>query len=113
MFKFTPGVVFVVRAAARFFLPIASVFLSTIIFEKNAGKTLSVFQKCLVCVGVVPLFFVGRRCLEGIHRRREMLAMGAIPVPVWKGKWPGNFDLLVYMKDQLDNNYLGAWLPVR
>lgn len=112
MFKFTPGVVFVSRAAARLFLPIASVVLSTIIFEKNTGHTLTISQKSLVCVGVVPLFFVGRLCLEGIHRRREMLAMGAIPVPVWKGKWPGNFDLLVYMKDQLDNNYLGAGFPV-
>jgi len=34
--------------------------------------------------------------------------MGAVNVPVWRGKWPGNFDLLVYMKDQFDNDYLGA-----
>ncbi|KLO17806.1 cytochrome P450 [Schizopora paradoxa] len=108
MFKFTPGVVFLARAVARLSSLLAGVFLSSLVLEQISRYENTISSRLFVSIGVVVLYFLGRRCLVALQHRRTRAAIGAIPVPVWKGKWPGNLDLMIYMKDQLDNNYLGA-----
>ncbi len=104
MFKCTPGLLFIVHAVSRISFVLASLFLALFVFEKTTGHTFSLLYRCITYIGAIPVLLVGRRYLGVIRRRREMVEMGAVNVPVWRGKWPGNFDLLVYMKDQFDND---------
>lgn len=103
----TPGLVFLLKAAIRACSVLICVFLVLVAVEEVTGFDIPSVYIWFASVSAIPILIVVRKQWNSVHQRREMRALDASPPPSWKGKWPGNFDVLLYFKDQFDNNYLG------
>jgi cytochrome P450 len=54
-----------------------------------------------------PLLLVILNLYSTYDEKRQAAALGAIPIPRVKGKWPGNIDILLRRMDGMRNGYLG------
>ena len=114
-----PGVVYLLRALFRFSLPIASIYgVAKIAKKLSPGVRVPGAIVIAACLAVNPLLLVFKAARTAHIHRREVKAMGAVPIPVVHGRkrWPGNFDLLLFLMDAFEHGYPGASLclnPVR
>lgn len=58
-----------------------------------------------VSFGLTVLYTVSKTWYHNLAQWRERRALGAEPIPVVKGKWPGNLDVLLEMMRDQDTNY--------
>ena len=104
----TPGVSYIARGLVNFLIPAAGVYGGLHILSDVLGLPIPTLTKLIaaLCASPAPSFTKG--IYERVQQRRQAKAWGAVPVPVIKGKWPGNFDVLLNMKRAFEEGYPGA-----
>lgn len=101
------GTVFLLNVLAKLLAPPVSVYAAFSLYKSTTNTQL---HQGLVwtCVALAyPLLSFIRKKHAAFLQHREMSSMGAVEVPSWKGKWPGNIDLLLKVIEQTKSDYIG------
>ncbi|KLO18687.1 cytochrome P450 [Schizopora paradoxa] len=103
-----PGVNFLLRAFLRLSLPVAGIYgLSHIVEKLRLGVRVPSAVVIGACFAINPLLLALKGAWTAYIQRREARGMGAVPIPVVRGekRWPGNFDLLLFLMDAFEHGY--------
>ena len=55
----------------------------------------------------VPVVLIARAWWQSWRTRRNAKRLGAVLIPVWEGKLPGNYDRLKEMMEEFEHGYPG------
>lgn len=98
-----------------FFLNVSLPPITVIALSRLALMIYNVeIQTWLITLAVlfsVPISFTIRNSWRTLRHRRAAAAMGAVLAPRARGKYPGNFDLLLQGMDLFQNGYPGKSIP--
>jgi len=104
------GVGYVLRALFHFSLPAAGVYGASHIAKVHFGFNISGSIVVVACLAVNPLLLALKGAWSSFKQRREVAALGAVQIPVVHGekRWPGSFDLLLFLMDEFEHGYPAA-----
>ena len=95
------------RVRDRYFKPHAQALLHFLTYSMSPG-TIAKLKPALTChVAAVFIAACCRNWYYDLRDRYEARKMGARVVPVVKGRWPGNLDVLLKFKKATASEYLG------
>ncbi|TDL19800.1 cytochrome P450 [Rickenella mellea] len=104
----TPGFLFILRGIARIFILSIISLGAGYFIETLLGFTVVPRHLTAVAVALAVPTLIAARITWVYHaQRRRAFALGAAPVPVWSGKWPGSVDLLVFLMGRFERGYPG------
>lgn len=103
-----PGVAFVSGVFAAKVLPfIGGGFVVLSVVNGALGIPLPRYITWSLFGAAVPFLVVARVCAGEFKKRRRASALGAKLAPVWRGRLPGNYDVLTHLMDMIENGYIG------
>lgn len=103
----TPGLRFIVFQSPKLVAPFLVAYLARYALAYFSHIDVS-YRVCLSAVlGCLLLTAILKSSWDGVSERRAMLDLGAVRIPEWKGKWPGNIDLALLVLKRFKFGYPG------
>lgn len=104
----TPGVSFITRILATKLLPIVGCAYTTAAALRAAFRVSApIYIIWTASIAAIPLTLIIQTRIATIRNARRAAESGAVLVPSWHGKLPGNYDLLKFFMNEFENGYPG------
>lgn len=103
----SPGATFVLKSLPGFLIPVLGLKALFFTLRNNHDVLLPSVVTCLAYIALNPLLFLLRVVLTSWRHERDAARMGAVQVPVLRGRSPGNYDVVKQLAYAWDNGYVG------
>ena len=106
----TPGLRYLLRILPSLLGPPYILYLLLSAAETHVRFSIPLVPRWLSSVSIWLSVTVLRLQWTSWVQRREAQRLGAVEVPAYTGKWPGNIDGVVKLAQSMNTGYIGALL---
>lgn len=103
-----PGAILLAKTCAGILVPAATTYGVLYVVPLATDVQIPGAVVWAAMAFALPLKSFITRSWTSYKRRKEAEELGAVLIPTWKGKWPGNFDLLLHLNEASKTDYLGG-----